>query len=279
MELKGLFSSQGDGVAACQLERVQISYGLVLGQQIQIFDSIRNVVASPESENVSFQPIAKSSKHLSPRSCPGPSPLLWTFKVLYVTSHCCTVDHMQSCPLHCISSGSVFTPVESESSPGTLGRWVRGSNLVLESDTECQCIRNSPPIRFLSESGVDDIVSLKDLASMIGFIYSAHVVFESDSDIRSMHMWEPGPGYHSSNLLEPSLHDTVALSQPHSRLSVRFINHSMGYGLFADGMLPSGCLVCEYTGVVRSRPSCSAYAVSPTFYFHIEAPRNRIYSR
>jgi hypothetical protein len=177
---------------------------------------------------------------------------------------------MQSCPLHCISSGSVFTPVES--APGTLGRWVRASNLVLESGSECCCVHNSPPIRFVSEGGIDEMVSLTGLARKIGFIYSAHVIFEFDSDIRSMHMWEPGPGCHSSNALEPSLQDAIARCQPHSLLCVRFINHSMGYGLFADGMLPSGCLICEYTGIIRSRTSCSAYAVSRSFCFHILTP-------
>ena len=173
---------------------------------------------------------------------------------------------MRSCPLRCISSGSAFTPAEPEQSLDTLGRWVRCFNP--DSDTECQCIGASPLIRFCSRSGSDACVTLPDLAASIGFTYTAHVMFESDCDIRGMHLWQPGACWHGSISLDPSLHKAVTLCQPHPRLCVRFINDSMGYGLFADAPLPAGSLVCEYTGVMRTRPSSSAYAVSPPPYPH-----------
>jgi hypothetical protein len=166
---------------------------------------------------------------------------------------------MQSCPLRCISSGSVFTHFKPESSPETLGRWVRASDHPIGTDTDCPCVRASPPVRFCPQRGGDEMVALEDLASMIGFIYTAHVLFECDSDIRSLHMWELIP---SSRVVERSLRDAVARSQPHPHLCVRYINDFMGYGLFADETLHAGCLICEYTGVVKTHPSSSSYSVS-----------------
>ena len=176
---------------------------------------------------------------------------------------------MQSCRslLRCISTGSAFKLAQPEPSLEALARWVRAysSSNVVECDTECQCVRASPPVRFCSKSGSDSSISLTDLANIIGFIYTAHVVFECDSDIRSMHLWEPSSTWQNSSSLETNFRDAVLQCQPHSRLCVRFINDFMGYGLFTDIALPAGSLICEYTGVVRARPSCSAYAVSPGF--------------
>ena len=175
---------------------------------------------------------------------------------------------MQSCPLRCISTGSAFVLAQPELSLETPARWVRAcsSSNVVECDAaECQCVRASPLVRFCSKSGSDSSISLTDLANIIGFIYTAHVVFECDSDIRSMHLWEPSSTWQNSSSLETNFRDAVLQCQPHSRLCVRFINDFMGYGLFTDIALPAGSLICEYTGVVRARPSCSAYAVSPSF--------------
>ncbi len=120
----------------------------------------------------------------------------------------------------------------------------------------------SPSIRICSKSGVDSYVSLAELADMIGFTYTAHLMFLCDSDIRSMHMWERSPSWQCASALAASLRDAASRCQPHSRLCVRYVSDFMGYGLFADALVPAGCLICEYTGVVKTRPSFSAYAVS-----------------
>jgi hypothetical protein len=169
---------------------------------------------------------------------------------------------MQCCPLRCISSGSAFTHFEPKSSPETSGRWVRASDHAIgdgaDTVTDCPCVRGSPPVRFCPKGGGDEVVALTDLASMIGFIYTAHVLFERDSDIRSLHMWELSP---RSRDVEPSLRDAVTRCQPHPHLCVRYINDFMGYGLFADEMLHAGRLICEYTGLVKTHPSTSSYSV------------------
>ena len=166
---------------------------------------------------------------------------------------------MQSCPLRCVSSGSAFEPAECDISLETLSRWVR-VNVTFENGTECRCMLGYH-IRFCSKNGDDFNVSLTELASIIGFTYTPHLIFVCDSDIRSMHLWEPSPCWESPSSLESSLLDAAMRCQPHSCLCVRHISDFMGYGLFADALLPAGCLICEYTGVVRNRPSLSAYAV------------------
>jgi hypothetical protein len=167
---------------------------------------------------------------------------------------------MLSCPIRCVSSGSAFAPANFDASSEALGIWVRVNGPI--DSGECQCLLGSPRIRFCSKHGDESNVTLMELAIMTGFTYTSHLMFVCDSDIRSMHMWERSPYWEISSALESSLLDAAIRCQPHSCLSVRYISDVMGYGLFADALLPVGSLICEYTGVVRSRPSFSAYAVS-----------------
>jgi hypothetical protein len=168
---------------------------------------------------------------------------------------------MDQCPLRCISSGSCFRPEKYDQCSGIYCRWVRCSSL--ESELECHCIRNSPLIRFCSVDGSRTFVSLLELANLTGFIYTSHILFECDAHIRSVHLWESGVVVQGCSALQPAVRDAVVRCQPCARLSVQYINDTIGYGLFADDVLPADCVVCEYTGVVRTRPSFSDYAVRP----------------
>jgi hypothetical protein len=186
---------------------------------------------------------------------------------------------MHNCPLRCLSSGSAFAPTEGDPVLTTVCRWVR-VNVTDDSGsrTECRCMAGSPHIRFCSKKEGDLNVTLTELANMIGFAYTSHLMFVCDSDIRSMHLWEPSPSWESSSTLESNLRDAALRCQPHSSLCVRYISDFMGYGLFADAMLPAGCLICEYTGVVRTMPSFSAYAVSQLLQF-LSSPAITLYAQ
>ncbi len=50
-----------------------------------------------------------------------------------------------------------------------------------------------------------------------------------------------------------ALYETNFRAQKHPRLMIRYINHRLGYGLFAAETIPAFTYIGEYSGVVRKR--------------------------
>jgi len=120
-------------------------------------------------------------------------------------------------------------------------------------------------IALHEEDGTISLISQSALGDKFGFEYTQRLVFMSERDLRNYPYW--GLDNHEGDFLTAQdLDISERLEQGdmllHQHLSVRFVSHVVGFGLFTnDTELVSGSYVGEYVGVVLGG-TCSGHKPS-----------------
>lgn len=124
-------------------------------------------------------------------------------------------------------------------------------------------------VTYVGKDGVSTIMSLLELSILLGFAYATHLQWMCERDLRIMPVTWGLPQFADETMaaisptaLELGIINQLETGELSPDIYVKWVDETIGHGVFASRPLSAGHFCGEYTGIVLMTQSPGAYSLN-----------------